>query len=149
MNLIIKAIMAPITGKNDDDDDDVNEDEILVNEGEVEESDNEDGSDDEGDDDEDEQADAADKSDRDDIEDIEMAEEDQRLDDDEINPGLDTEDAQFLNGLDFRNLVNGFIAERKFTFLQPNANDLKDMRQAVKLVRLFVPSNCCIADMFY
>ena len=63
-------------------------------------------------------------------------------DDDEINPSRDKEDAQFLNGPDFCNLVNGFIAERKFTFLQPDSNDLKNMRRAVKLVSLSVTSDC-------
>ena len=54
--------------------------------------------------------------------------EDERLADDQINPGLDREDAEFLDGRDFLDSVDEFIAEWNFIFLKPDLEDLKEIQ---------------------
>jgi hypothetical protein len=164
MNLIVKAIMRPITGKHDNDDNDNSEeDDEIGGEGIVASGDS-DG--DDGDDDDKESDDASDDDEGDEDEDgmidgrggepvldgedtdvdVPSDVEDERLPDDEVNPGLDREDAGFLDGRDFLDGVDEFIAERDFTFLKPDSADLKDLRKAIRLVSHFVCSSHSDSD---
>jgi hypothetical protein len=154
MNLIVKAIMMPITGKHNEDDSgdkaDIADDEEGARGGEDSKEEDEGDNDNDNDNDEDDEDEVEGRLDEGEIdrgrleqnetsEDVaDLADlEDERLDDDQINPGLDSEDANFLNGRIFQDGVDDFIAERKFNFLKPDSEDLKSFRNAICLVCLF------------